>query len=282
VESDDEDAGSRDYDILRTASNGATSDYHGLQVQFRRRMRRGLQTQLSYTYGHAIDSASSDAGMGGRGFAVLLGSERGNSDFDVRHNLSFSGSFEMPAPKSGIGRALLGNWWSEWLLTARTGLPFDVSGASQVAEGEEEEDETPPRGLFARIRPDYTGEPVWLGDPHAPGGRRLNPDAFELPDEYEQGNLGRNVIRGFGLLQLDYSLRRQFALSERWRLNVMAQAFNVFNHPSFMNPSRDEGANMASPSFGLATRMMNQGGGFNAQYSAGGPRSLQFVLRLEF
>ena len=283
-EDDEDDDTLRAYDILQLASNGASSDYHGMQVQFRRRLTQDLQMQISYTYGHSIDSASSDAAMGGGGFATLLGNERGDSNFDIRHNLSFSGSYNIPAPKTGLLHTVLGNWWTEWMVTARTGLPFDVRGISETTS-EEDEDEDTPLGLFAQVRPNYVpDEPLWLEDTLAPGGRRLNPDAFEMPDEYEQGDLGRNTIRGFNLFQTDASLRRQFALSERWRIHVMAQAFNIFNNPNFMNPSMDEGANLASPNFGVATRMLSQsmGGGFNSQYQTGGPRSVQFALRLQF
>ena len=125
---------------------------------------------------------------------------------------------------------------------------------------------------------------MWISDPNSPGGRRLNPDAFEIPDGYEQGNLGRNALRGFGVFQADISLRRQFVVSERWRLNLSAQAYNAFNNPNFANPSMNEGANMASPNFGVMTRMLNQsfGGGGGSLYQSGGPRSVELALRLQF
>src|SRR5689334_22323197 len=111
-------------------TNGATSSYNGLQVQFRKRLSARMQVQLSYTYGHSIDSSSNDAGFGG-GFASLFGGgERGSSDYDVRHNLSFSGSYRLPAPSRGFATFLLRNWFLDWVATARTGLPFDVQGVS--------------------------------------------------------------------------------------------------------------------------------------------------------
>jgi carboxypeptidase family protein len=278
---------SGDVDILRKVANGAESDYHGLQVQFRRRFASNFQTQLSYTYGHSIDTASNDFSMGGfGGFGTLRGSERGSSDHDVRHNLNFSGSYLAPSPQGGFLRPLLKDWWIEWVVTARTGLPFDVVGVTEETEEEEDEDDEdePLRGLFAQGRPNYTGEPVWISDSNVPGGKRLNPDAFEMPDEYEQGNLGHNIIRGFNSLQVDLSVRREIPLSERFRLSVILQAFNVLNHPNFANPSRQEGASMASSNFGVATSMLNQayGRGANSTYQVGGPRTLQLALRLQF
>ena len=84
------------YSILILASNGATSNYNSLQAQFRRRLTRSLQTQFSYTWAHSIDSASNDIGGG---FASFLGSgQRGNSDFDIRHSLNWSGSYLLAQP----------------------------------------------------------------------------------------------------------------------------------------------------------------------------------------
>ena len=92
-------------------------------------------------------------------------------------------------------------------------------------------------GLFAQVRPDYTGQPLWVSDPHTPGDRRLNLAAFEIPDGYMQGNLERNSLRGFGAFQADLGVRRQSRLQSGRALNLSAQAFNVFNHPNFANPS---------------------------------------------
>ena len=270
-----------DYEIAMMITNGAESDYDGLQVQFRRRFARNIQTQVGYTWAHSIDSSSNEMGSGG-GFASLFGGgQRGSSDYDIRHNLSFSGSWRVYPPRRGLLGSLLGEWYVDWLVSARTGLPFDVRGLSSETSNQ---DNSSGGGLFAQVRPNYTGEPVWISDRNAPGGLRLNEAAFEIPDGYEQGNLGRNVLRGFSMFQADVSLRRQFSISERWRLNLSAQAYNVFNNPNFANPSPDEGANMASPNFGAVTRMLNQsfGGGSGSPYRSGGPRSIELALRLQF
>jgi hypothetical protein len=276
------------YEIARVATNGATSDYHGLQVQFRRRFTSNLQTQVSYTWAHSIDSSSNDMGFGG-GFASLFGGgQRGSSDYDIRHNLNFSGSYRVYAPPRGVLGALLGQWFLDWVVTFRTGSPFDVQGLSSDTSSDSDNNSRTPRnfrgGLFAQVRPDYTGEALWIVDANAPGGRRLNPGAFKAPEGYAQGNLGRNVLRGFGTFQADLALRRQFALAERWRLSFSAQAFNAFNNPNFANPSPNEGANLASPNFGIMTRMLNQsfGGGGNSPFRSGGPRSVELALRLQF
>ena len=87
------------------------------------------------------------------------------------------------------------------------------------------------------------------------------------------------MLRGFALAQTDLSLRRTFALSAALRLQVRAEAFNVFNQPNF-------GAiqtNLTAANFGQATGTLNrQLTGLNALYQIGGPRSLQFSAKLLF
>jgi hypothetical protein len=267
------------YNILSTISNGASSTYNGLQIQYRRRLSKTFQTQASYTWSRSMDDASTDAGFGG-GFANLYGSsERGPSDYDMRHSLSVSGSWLLPAPRKGLVFAPLRNWYLDFMGTAHSGLPFDIEGVSNASSS----GSTINAGLFAEVRPDYTGQPVWLSDPHAPGGKKLNPAAFSVPDGYMQGNLGRNALRGFAFSQLDLTVRRVIPFTERIQLSIAGVAYNALNHPNFANPSPLEGGNMASPDFGVVTRMMDNGVGTGSTlYRAGGPRSLEAVVRLRF
>ena len=275
------------YDIIQEVQNGAQSSYNGLQIQFRKRLSSTLQTQFSYTWSHSIDSASSDSAFGG-GFATLFGGERGDSDFDIRHNVTFSGSWRLPSPTQGHMYAPLRNWYLDYVASAHTGLPFDLSGVSESTSAETScnavGNTTANNGLFAFVRPSYVGGAIWIDDPDAPGGRRLNSAAFIVPCGYNQGNMGRNELRGFGFVQLDLALRRVIPITERYRFSIGLEAFNALNHPNFANPSSLEGANVASPDFGVATQMLNQtfGGGVNALYRSGGPRSMELALRLQF
>jgi outer membrane receptor protein involved in Fe transport len=274
------------YSILREVTNGAESIYNGLQVQFRRRLSASFQTQISYTWSHSIDTASTDSGFGG-GFASLFTTgERGSSDFDVRHSANFSGSWRLPAPANGLIFYPLRHWYLDFLGTARSGLPFDIQGVSSTTSNStsSSSSSTTNPGLFANVRPDWNGLPIWISDPKVPGGRRLNPAAFFIPTGYQQGNLGRNSFRGFSLNQLDLAVRRMIPLTERFKLNLAAEGYNVLNHPNFANPTPLEGGNLSSPDFGIMTRMVNQafGGSANALYRTGGPRSMEFSLRLQF
>ena len=131
------------------------------------------------------------------------------------------------------------------------------------------------------------GAPVYLSDPNVGGGKRFNSDAFEIPLDYpgRQGTLGRNAVRGFGLTQLNFTMRREFVLHEELKLQFRAELFNAGNTPSFGDPS---GA-LQSPQFGYSTAMLGQtlgrggvNGGLNPLYQVGGPRSIQLALRLSF
>ena len=284
------------YEILRQVTNGASSDYYGVNIQYRRRFGSNFQSQLTYTWSHSMDTASNDFGGG---FASLFGSgDRGPSDYDIRHNLNFSGSIRLPAPSSGFFYALR-HWYLDFVFSTRTGLPFDILGVSSCTSSSSSSSSSSSTsssstctssstnsGLFAQVRPNYvSGQAIWIVDHGVPGGKRINKAAFSIPSGYAQGDLARNSLRGFGFGQLDASLRRTIPVTERWQLNIALQAYNATNHPNFANPSPQEGANMASPNFGVMTQMLYQGfggGGVNSLYRSGGPRSMELSVRLQF
>ena len=270
-----------DYEFLRLTTNGADSDYHAAQIQYRRRFSSNLLAQLSYTYASSMDNLPADTSRGG--FATTMSDERGPSDFHVRHNLAASANYRLPGPTKGPIGKILGDWWLDGVLFARTAMPMDV--LSLAAQTAEDDDGNEYITAFALVRPDYDGDyEVWIKDTSAPGGRRLNPEAFTVPETFAQGNLGRNTLRGFGAVQLDLALRKQLSFGERTKVNIFAQGFNIFNQANFANQSTQEGANLASPVFGYATRALNQsgGGGAGSMYRIGGPRTMQVGLRFTF
>ncbi len=264
-----------EFDLLR---NGAGSSYQALQAQFRHRLAHGLQTLVSYTWAHSIDDVSSDAYY----LHVPSGnssSERGSSDYDIRHTFSGAVSYNIPAPARGIWKSIFGNWSTDSIIYARTAPPVNVvtgqntfgallSGANSVQ------------------RPNLvSGVPLWITDPNVAGGKRINKAAFATPTGAVQGNLGRNALRGFGATQVDLTLRRQFQLRERLSLQARADLFNIFNHPNFGPPTNY----LTSPLFGQSTQMLGaslgsggQNGGLNPLYQIGGPRSAQLALKLVF
>lgn len=253
--------------LIALTSNGATSDYHSLQIQYQSRLSRGLQALANYTWSHAIDEVSNE---------VVAGTlERGNADFDVRHNFSAGVTYDIPKPHAGpVLAALFRNWSLDSTIYALSGPPVNLfdSLASLVRQD----------GTVVQVRPDVvSGQPFWIKDPNAPGGTRINRAAFQFPPTpyTRQGTLGRNVVRLPGTLQINMGLRRRFNLTERWNLQFRAEAFNLFNHPAFGFYN----TNLSSQNFGLAERTLNRTlGGLNNLYQFGGNRSMQISLRLSF
>jgi hypothetical protein len=141
-----------------------------------------------------------------------------------------------------------------------------------------------------------SGQPVWISDPNAPGGTKLNPAAFTVPSVIGQGSEARNSIRGFPLVEVDLAVRRQFRLTEGMNLQFRAEGFNVINHPNLGNPFNNIGSCAigipCTPIYGWGTSqaMLNQslggngiyGTAFGSLYQVGGPRSLQLSLKLQF
>jgi outer membrane receptor protein involved in Fe transport len=260
--------------ILR---NKATSDYHAMQLQFQRRLSQGLQALASYTWSHSIDAVSSDFG---------LGLDRGSSDFDVRHSFSAAVTYNLPTPKVGkLSEAILGGWAIDGIIRSQSATPVDLIARTTINVA----------GQSIPQRPDLIpGIPLYIEDPTAPGGRKFNNTVdparpgckgpFCPPPTTRQGTLGRNVLRGFPLNQVDLSLRRRFDLTERVNLQVRADVFNIFNHPNFADPNNT----LTSATFGLSNGMFGSGlgggvaGGFNPLYQIGGARSMQFSLKLQF
>jgi hypothetical protein len=251
--------------------NDARSNYNALQLQYRRPISNNLQALLNYTWSHSLDNASNAVIAGLSNTVVSNSNDYASSDFDVRHSFSGALTYAVPSPENrGILTLLSKGWSLDTVIIARSGFPFNASYLSFSLDP----------GGNASSRPDLVpGEPIWITQPGAPGGKVLNPLAFSIPTAVRQGTEGRNDIPGFGLTQIDFSIGRKFPISERIQLQFRADAFNVLNHPNFTNPVADP----LFPSSLQSTQMLNQGlGGLNPLFQEGGPRSLQLSLKLTF
>jgi hypothetical protein len=249
---------------VNLTTNVATSDYNALQVQFQRRLSRGLQVLASYTWSHAIDDDSAS-------YTSRL-ALRGNANFDLRHNFAAAVTYDIPSLKGlGAANTIFRRWSIDTTGHAQSALPVDPIARTFT---------NPADGTVINVRPDLiTGVPLYVDDPTAPGGRRINRAAFSVPAAGQSGTLGRNVLRGLPAWQLDFALRRQFRLTEKLTLQFRAEAFNLFNHPNFGTIQ----TSLTAANFGKATNMLNrQLGGLSQLYQIGGPRSLQFALKLQF
>lgn len=273
-----------DFTLVRITRNSARSDYHAMQVQYARRFSKGLQALASYTWSHSIDNASSDspARLGGivtsSGQQFFRDTERGPSDFDIRHSLTLGASYTLPADRlSSRWRALLRDWSIDAILRTRTSTPVNIVIRPDVIADDL---------IVGLQRPDLVdGVPLYIDDPTVAGGRRINRAAFIEPPLPRQGTLGYNALRGFGVSQFDLGLRRQFDLNERFKLQLKVELFNLFNHPNFANPVNVLSNNLFGQSTQMFGRSLGTGGingGLSPLYQIGGPRSTQLALKLQF
>jgi hypothetical protein len=267
------------FGFVAVTDNSASSNYQALQLKFDRRLSHGLQALASYTWSHSIDIASTDA------FANYLNTpssvdnpniDRGDSDFDVRHAITTGVTYNLPSPQwNHMARAALGGWSVDGFILARTAPPVDVIGGLVFQDG-----------IALYPRPDVVpGTPLVLYGSQYPGGKIFNVAAFTAPPTGQQGDFGRNVLRGFGAAQADFALQRQFHFTERVSLRFRSEFFNLFNHPNFGPPDN----NIADALFGYSTETLasslgsgGANGGLNPLYQIGGPRSIQLALKLGF
>ena len=260
---------------LYVTRNLTASDYDALQVQFERRVAHGLQALASYTWSHSIDDASNNF--------TLYELERGNSDFDIRHNFQAAITYDIAGNYSNpVLSGILKHWGLDTRIIAQSALPVDVIGSQEF---------DPVAQRSVNYHPNVVlGQPLYLYGSQYPGGRALNYNAFETPPAGVEGNAGRNSARGFGSWQANLALRREFPIHERLKLQFRAEAFNVFNHPNFTyiynylsyGPCGPPQPRQPPFCFGVSGSTPNQIGTLNSLYGSGGPRSLQVALKLLF
>ncbi|MBN9658817.1 MAG: carboxypeptidase regulatory-like domain-containing protein [Acidobacteria bacterium] len=252
--------------ISGTASFGF-GDYHGMTTKFDKRYSNGLMLMASYTYGHALANTGTTL-SGSTGFGTIdprnYSSSYSTAAWDIRHNFVSNFTYEIPFGKgktwgthmNAVANALIGNWQANGILTLRTGQPFTLrSNGCQ--------------GIWNACRPDL----VPGQDPQAaPSGGR-NPDkwfntaAVVAPASLTGGNLGLQSNTGPAGRTLDFSLFKDFAFTERIKLQFRAEGTNVANTPQFSIPDN----NRQNATFGRVTST-----------GSGTERHIQFALRLQF
>ena len=293
-------------------TNAGTSDYHALQIQFQRRLSRGLQALASYAWSHSIDTGSAGSAYGNAANALVPGiganANRGASDFDVRNAFSAGVTYDIPAPRiNSFANAILRGWSLQNLILAFSAPPVNVFYSSSAYA-------TLLRSN-TEVRPDVVPRiPLYLFGPQYPGGKAFNNTPGAVPggcpdgsqsigpfcppptgasgNPLRQGNLGRNALRGFGAIQWDFAVHRDFPIHESVKLQFRGEMFNVLNHPDFGPPVGNLGAPQQSNSqFGLSTQMLGQSlagtfstgaGSLSPLYQLGGARSIQLALKLFF
>lgn len=237
-----------------------TSNYHALQTSFRRRFHRGLTFNVNYTWGHSLDQGGVVFGTGAQDDTNLR-NKYGNADFDVRHQLQFDYTYEIPALPLAP-RWLVGGWQLNGMTVMRTGLPVNVTcGCDSALIG------------AATARPDFVpGVPLHPANVDIPNAQ-INFAAFQRPATGTFGNVGRNILKGPAAYNWDFSVFKNFAVREAQSVQFRAEMFNVFNTPQFAAP----GANLNAPAnFGRSLSTLNTTAGFGTN------RQIQFGLRYTF
>lgn len=256
-----------DIDLLESRAN---SNYHSLQTRFQQRFSKGLSALVSYTFSKSIDDASNFfSSAGDPNFpqnSYNLRAERGRSNFDVRHRFSASYTYDLPFGRgrtyltdAGWATTLLSGWQTSGIISLQSGRPFTVALLSDIDNSGTGRSIL---GFGANDRPNVNGDPH-LGNPTT--DRWFNTTAFSFPPRGTFGNAGRNILDGPGYHNVNASLVKNTALTERLNLQFRAEVFNLFNHPNFNLPDNFLG----SPTFGRIT-------------SARDPRHLQFAFKLLF
>lgn len=250
-----------------------TSNYNALQMQATRRFANGFQMQASYTWSKAIsynDEADSNLRFNA---PSALARNRALTNFDRTHNLQIGSSAELPLGRgkkwaqNGIASYILGGWQLNGIFSVYSGVPFTVSsaGTSLNAPGN------------TQTADQVKSEVAILGGT-GPGQAYFDPLAFVPVTEARFGTSGINSLRGPGVVNLDAGLFREFAVSERFRIQFRAESFNVTNTPHFNNPGTNVSNLQLRPDGSVASLR-----GFSEITSAADDeRQVRFGLRISF
>jgi len=286
---------------------GAGSHYSGLQASAGKQIG-GLTLRANYTYSHCLDEVSNGGLLAFSSLGILsplpgdLSREFGNCDYDVRHNLSAFGVFEIPFhSRKELFRQMLGGWQISETAFLHSGLPFSVLGAPYTANN---------KGIFQGSGPQYAnripGVPLYRKNA-VPGvtqtGSRqwLNPDAFasvvdpstgacaggDSPTNCQFGDSGRNNMRGPHFTYSEIYLIKKILLTERVTFRFDTQVFNIFNHPNFALPTNQAGMPgkpATQAGFGAITSTISPPTGLLGVGLGGdsSPRMIAFQGRIEF
>lgn len=259
--------------FLELATNDGNTNYNGLLVSLRKRYSKGLAFGISYTWSHNFaDFVDNLTGGSTPANAYNYSLERSNSPFDVTHRFVANGIWNLPIGQGGMilndgGRAsrLIGGWQLNTIITLQTGTPFTVTSSDQSQTGGNHQNRA------NCIGDPYTGastDPSRIAGGNAPGFF-LNPAAFAVPTVGTFGNCAPRAFHGPGIENVDLSLFKQFAVTERWRVELRTEFFNAFNHANFTNPS----ASYTPATLGSFGKVLN---------TVMEPRDIQFALKLYF
>ncbi len=220
---------------IRTVANDLIANYESMSAIFRQRLQKGFSGQFSYTWSHTLDVNTDSNGGGTPMNPYNWRADYGNSNWDIRHRVVATFVYDIPffSGANAIVKGVLANWQANGIITLRSGLPFNVTTGTDTAN-------TASSGSY---RPDLIKTPTAnCGSGHLVGC--IDASAFSIanlypanPTNYAYGNAGRNVLRGPGAQEVNFSLAKNFPIAERVRFQFRFETFNLFNHANFANPS---------------------------------------------
>ncbi|HEY1423072.1 MAG TPA: TonB-dependent receptor [Candidatus Acidoferrum sp.] len=281
--------------------SSANSNYNALQTSLRVNNWHGIISTLNYTWSHSIDDASDgedfvpNASQPNDSSAPIR-MNRGNSNFDIRNRLTWNFIYELPK-MNGSFQKLKNGWGLNGIVTVQSGQPFQLNYNFQ--------DDYDGSGEFFG-RPDVVGPIHYTSDPRnfldltsftapctypATGG-----DGFAdtcIPGSRHFGNEGRNSLIGPHFRQFDFSIFKNTSITERLKLELRFEAYNLLNHPNFANPYLPSfiadaagGASQVGPdgrSSGPLRLTATGDVGIGYPFlGSGGPRSLQLAAKFTF
>ncbi|MBL8242529.1 MAG: TonB-dependent receptor [Bryobacterales bacterium] len=282
-----------------TRTNGGNSSYHGLQTSLARRFSKGIFANLAYTWSKNLDNSSEIFGVANVNLPQQsaipsmfggLRNEKAVSLFDRPQRLVLTFVYDLPFAKTGnpLKRHVLGGWQLTGLWTFESGVPLTVVNGVDAD------------GLGGSLdRPDYNpnGRPgvraVVCGanfcNPDA-GNAIINPSeamyvqvpTFTGNDPKRTGTLGRGTLRTPGTKNLDSTIGKTFALTERFKLSLKGEMFNFINTPQY--GSLNVSPFTANVPIAINTNVATAPAGrfLAPQFADGGSRIVRYQIRLVF
>jgi Carboxypeptidase regulatory-like domain/TonB-dependent Receptor Plug Domain len=251
------------------------SSYNALQIDLMKRLSRGLQIRGNFTWSKNLDINSAPTGAQSSNQAQMVMNpydvqrDWGPSALNVTAQTSISASYELPFGRgkalfggaSGLAERVAGGWQLNGIAALLSGFPLTPGdGSNNSGNGDTRNPDRP------SLNPSFSG-PVVTGNPN----QWLNPSAFMLSTPGTWGNLGRGAYRGPGLANVDLSLFKRIAVSEKVNLQFRAEFFNVQNRANFATPNLTMFSSGAvSPTAGLISSTVTSS------------RQIQFGLKLIF
>ncbi len=230
------------YGNMRLAFNGANSSYNSLQTSLTGTVKHDLHLQVSYTLAKAMD-ATINSGSGGdlqnvQNPYVGWRGDWGPSVYDRRHVFFANFVYDLPFLRNSgnhLMKSTLGGWQFSGIITEESGAPLNIgySGIKSINNGNTAASVIANIANNGTVRPNVTG-PISYPKTVASW---FNTSVFSAPPCLTGpdcfGNLGFDAVRGPRHNNFDLSLLKNFAFTERFRMEFRAEAFNAFNHTQF-------------------------------------------------